>query len=386
MGSVGMGRSALRQSARHTRTLPSSNSSTTFILSTLIALLVLLGLLMVYSASYSFAYERLGDPNFYLKRQTLHAVIGLVLMLIFARIDHRLWMRMDVLFLGFAFLMVLATFVPGVASGTRWIRLGPLNLQPTEVLKIALIVYLSASLYRRREHLKTFSQGVWPHLLVVGVIALITIKQPDFGMALMFLSITYFLMFISGVRFKHLLYTVMAALPPLVLLMIAAPYRRARLMSFLDPFGDANNTGYQIIQSLVSLGSGGLWGRGLGSGVEKLGYLPAAHTDFIFSVLGEELGLWGAFLVMMGFFALGCLGIKISFNAPDRFGSLMAAGLTFALCWQALLNLGVAVGVLPVTGLTLPFVSYGGSSLLTSMAMVGMLISIARAQPGGLHE
>lgn len=355
-------------------------------LSTLVILLVLLGLLMVYSASYTYAYERLDDPNFYLKRQALHAGLGLLLMLVFAKVDYRRWMQADVLFLGFAFLLVLATFVPGIASGTRWIRLGPLNLQPTEILKIALIIYLSASLYRRRDLLKTFAQGVWPHLLVVGVIALVTIRQPDFGMALMFLSISYFLMFISGVRFKHLLYTVLAALPPLVLIMIAAPYRRARLLSFLDPFSDANNTGYQIIQSLVSLGSGGIWGRGLGSGVEKLGYLPAAHTDFIFSVVGEELGLWGAFLIMMGFFALGCIGIKITLNAPDRFGSLMAAGLTFTLCWQALLNLGVAVGLLPVTGLTLPFVSYGGSSLLASMAMVGLLISISRAQPGGLHE
>ncbi len=342
--------------------------------------LVLLGLLMVYSASYARGYEEAGDPLRYVKRQALAAAVGLVALFVLAAVDYRRWKELDVLLLLGGLLLVAATLVPGVANGGRWIRLGGFNLQPTEGLKVALIVFMAASLHRRRERARLFVEGVWPHLLVLGVAALMTMAQPDFGMALMYVSIAYFLMFLGGARLKHLCGTLLAAAPPLALLLLAAPYRRARLFSFLDPFGDATGAGYQVIQSLVSLGSGGVWGRGLGAGVEKLGYLPAAHTDFIFSVLGEELGLSGALLVLAGFCLLGYWGTRAAQAAPDRFGALLAAGLTFTLCLQAVLNLGVAVGLLPVTGLTLPFISYGGSSLLVSLAMCGMIISVARAR------
>lgn len=344
--------------------------------------LVLLGLLMVYSASYARAYQQLGDPNFFFKRQVLSAAIALVLFVVCARMDYRRWMALDLPLLVFSSALVVATLVPGVATGTRWIHLGVLNLQPTEVLKVALLIYLAASLTRREARVGLFAQGVWPHLLVAGTLAALSIKQPDFGMALMFLSIAYFMLFVGGARIKHLLATLLSLAPPLAALMVAAPYRRARLFSFLDPFSNASGSGYQVIQSLVSLGSGGLWGRGLGAGVEKLGYLPAAHTDFIFSVLGEEFGVWGTVLLVLSFFALGALGLRIAWQARDRFGALLAAGITFALCLQALLNLGVALGLLPVTGLTLPFVSYGGSSLFASLAMAGMLVSVARAGGG----
>lgn len=340
--------------------------------------LVLLGLVMIYSASYARAYEQSGDSNYYLKRQLFAVALGLPVLLVCARLDYRRWMSIDGLFLALCAALLVATLIPGVAVGYLWMRLGPLNFQPTEFLKLALIVYLAASLTRRQERVREFSQGLWPHVVVMGAITLLTIKQPDFGMAMMFVSITYCMLFVGGVSLKHLSATLLAALPPLALLMVAAPYRLARLFSFVDPFSDAQQGGYQIIQSLVSLGSGGLWGRGLGAGVEKLGYLPAAHTDFIFAVLGEELGLWGTGLALAGFVCLGWLGVRVALGAADRFGMLLAAGMTFSLCFQAFLNLGVAVGALPVTGLTLPFVSYGGSSLLVSLAMMGVLLSVSR--------
>lgn len=385
MGSVGVVRHSQKRVGAQ-RTVPLRRGSSSAAISVLVLGLVLLGLFMVYSASYARAYDQTGDPNFFLKRQLFAAFVGVVLFFICARMPYRLWARFDGLFLAVALALVMVTLIPGLALGSRWIRLGPLNFQPTEMLKVALIVYLAASLSRRQTRVGEFSQGVGPHLLMAGAMALLAIKQPDFGMALLFLSITYFMLFVGGARLKHLLGTLLAALPPLLALMVAAPYRRARLLSFLDPFSDASGGGYQIIQSLVSLGSGGIWGRGLGGGIEKLGYLPAAHTDFIFSVLGEELGLWGTTLMLTGFLLLGYLGMKVALQASDRFGALFAAGITFTLCLQALLNVGVALGLLPVTGLTLPFISYGGSSLLASLAMAGMLVNVANAGRGGGHE
>lgn len=386
MGSLGMAKRQAAAVPPRRRHVPSTTPYAAG-LTVLVVALLLVGLLMVYSASYARAYEQTGDPNFFLKRQLVAAVAGLIVFVVCALVPAQRWMSVDVLLLGVSVVLVLATLIPGVAVGSRWIRLGPMNVQPTELLKVALIIYVAASLCRRRQRVREFSQGVWPHLLVAAGAAMLSIKQPDFGMALMFLSITYFLLFLGGTRFKHLLVTILAALPPLVLLMVAAPYRRARLLSFLDPFGDAANGGYQTIQSLVSLGSGGVWGRGLGGSVEKLGYLPAAHTDFIFSVVGEELGIVGTLTIVVGFILLGYLGFRIAVQAADRFSALVAAGITFTLCLQALLNVGVAVGLLPVTGLTLPFISYGGSSLLASLAMAGILVSIGRdAVRGGAHD
>lgn len=376
MGSVSMANSL--KGMRSSRNSLSAPGAPTVAVVAVVLGLVMLGLVMIYSASYARAYEQSGDSNYYLKRQLFAAMLGFPLLLVCARLDYRRWMTVDGWFLAACVALLVATLIPGVAVGYLWMRLGPFNFQPTEFLKLALIVYLAASLTRRQERVREFSQGLWPHLTVMGAITLLTIKQPDFGMAMMFVSITYCLLFAGGAALKHLGATLLAALPPLALLMVAAPYRLARLFSFLDPFADAQQGGYQIIQSLVSLGSGGLWGRGLGAGVEKLGYLPAAHTDFIFSVLGEELGLWGTGLVLAGFVCLGWLGVRVALNAPDRFGMLLAAGVTFSLCFQAFLNLGVAVGALPVTGLTLPFVSYGGSSLLVSLIMVGVLLSVSR--------
>jgi cell division protein FtsW len=377
MGSIGLTNHALQRQPMPARSIHLSAGSS-LALTFLIFGLVLLGLLFVYSASYSRAFEQTGDPNFFLTRQLIALGAGLVIFLICIRIPYQFWLKVDTILLLGAGLLTLATLIPGIALNGRWIDLGPTNLQPTEVLKVALLIYMAASLYRREDRIKEFSQGVWPHILVAGAAALIAIKQPDFGMALMFLSITFFLLFIGGARLKHLGGMLLLGIPPLALLMIAAPYRLARLLSFLDPYGNASNGGYQIIQSWVSLGSGGLLGRGLGAGVEKLGYLPAAHTDFIFSVMGEELGMFGTMMILIGFFVLGWLGFSVALNCKNRFAQLLAAGLTFALCWQALLNVGVAVGVLPVTGLTLPFISYGGSSLLASLAMGGILINLAR--------
>jgi cell division protein FtsW len=256
--------------------------------------------------------------------------------------------------------------------------LGPFSFQPSELAKVALVVYLAASLDHKHERLTDLRRGVLPHCLVAGALALLLLAEPDFGSAALVAVVLLGMLFAAGVRTRHLLLLCSAAIPGMVALMVAEPYRVKRLMTFLDYNLDPRGDGFQLRQSLIAFGSGGMAGVGLGQSQQKMFFLPAAHTDFIFSVIGEELGLLGALLVL-GLFALIALrGFRIAVAHPERFGALLAFGVTLLLVVQGLLNVGVVLGCLPTKGLVLPFISYGGSAMLLTMAEVGVLLALAR--------
>jgi cell division protein FtsW len=347
------------------------------------ALLLLYGLVMVYSASAPFSLRIYGDGLHLFLKQLLAAGVGIGGLILFAHIDyHRLRDLDDILLLG-TFLLTVLTLLPlHRLSDGRWLRLGGFAIQPTELLKFALIAYVAATIDRKGDRIRSFTEGVLPFVVVLGIIAMVVIAQPDLGMTLILSSLTLGLLFLGGARLKHLGLVVLGAVPVVYLAIRLAPYRLARVLSFLDPHAYSTSSGYQIIQSLVAIGSGGLFGRGLGASHAKLFYLPQAYNDFIFAVTAEELGMIGA-LILIGLFALfAWRAFSVARGAPDRFGRLLAMGIGFSICLQAFLNLGVALGLLPVTGLTLPFISDGGSSLLITLCMVGVLLNISRQGQG----
>jgi cell division protein FtsW len=346
------------------------------LLLTVLAML-LLGLILVYSSSYYLSATHLDDPSHLLKKQLLAALIGLILLFILMNFDYHLLRQIDGLLLLGALGLTLLTLVSGLSSGGRWLLLGPLRLQPSEPLKLALILYMASTITRRGDRMRSFRQGILPYLVVLGIAAGLVIAQPDLGMALLYSATVFFMLFVGRARVLHLIVSGLTILP-LVCLFLHTSYRWGRIVSFLNPFQYAQDKGYQLLQSLTALGSGGLFGRGLGLGRAKLLYLPSAHNDFIVSVIGEELGLLGGLLLVGLFGFLLYRGLKNVWRAADRFGFILGSGLLFALGLQATLNLGVAAGALPVTGLTMPFISYGGSSLIISLAMVGILLNISK--------
>jgi cell division protein FtsW len=342
------------------------------------SLLVLAGMIALYSASAPFSLRHFGSDTSMLLRQMIAALVGLILLAALAAADYRRLAAINDLLLLGSFMLTVATILPlGLGDG-RWLALGPASLQPTELLKFSLIVYLATSLARKGDRVRTFLDGVLPYIIVLGVLAAVVVNQPDLGMVLVFGAVTLGMLFFAGARLWHLAGIVVGCAPLVFLAVRVAPYRTARLLSFLNPFAHSTTSGYQTIQSLIAVGSGGLFGRGLGASRAKLFYLPQSHNDFIASVIAEELGFIGmlAMLGLLGF--LVWRAFVIAERAPDRLGRLLALGIGLTLGFQTLVNLGVVVGLLPVTGLTLPFLSNGGSSLIVTLAMVGVLLSISR--------
>ncbi len=336
------------------------------------------GLLFVYSASFPLSVRMYGHPFGYLERQALGAVVGLLALALMWRVDYHHWAQVDDILLVGAFLLTALTVIPGIPGGARWLGLGPATLQPTELGKVALILYMGGSLLRRGEDIKDFRQGIVPYLCVLGAFGVLLVLQPDLGMFLVYAFLIGFLLWVGGARLFHLLGVGLGTVPLLAGLMVVAPYRLGRLLAFLDPAGYQETYAYQVYQSMMAVGAGGLLGRGLGASRAKLFYLPEAHNDFVFAVVAEETGLVGAAIAISLLAALVFFGCQTARRAPDRLGALYALGASFVLGFQALLNLGVVVGVLPVTGLTLPFISYGGTSLAVSLALVGLILGVAR--------
>lgn len=342
-------------------------------------LLLLYGLVMVYSASSPFSLRYFHNGSYLFFKQLLAAGIGIGLLLLFSHFDYHRWQHLhDILLLG-SFILTVITLLPlpSVSNG-RWLYLGPFALQPTELLKFSLITYLATTIVRKEEQMKSFTEGVLPFIIVFLALAGAVIKQPDFGMVLIFGSLTAVMLFLGGARIFHLALLGIGSLPFVYLAIKTAPYRLARLLAFLNPQAYSTSSGYQIIQSLTAVGSGGITGRGLGASRAKLFYLPQSYNDFIFSITAEELGLIGAFLLIGFFVAFAWRAFAIARQAPDRLGMLLALGISFTISVQALLNLGVSLGVLPVTGLTLPFISNGGSSLIVTLSMVGVLLNVSK--------
>jgi cell division protein FtsW len=344
-----------------------------------VACLVLAGLIFVSTASGPVSTRLYGDPWAMLKRQALAVGIGLLLLFLFWRVDYHRWMGVDDLLLLASFLLTGLTLIPRLGAAGRWLSLGPLSLQPSEFGKLALLLYLSGSLVRRERELANPRQGLLPHLFVLGLFALLFLLQPDFGMLFLYAALTLFLLWVGGVPVGHLLLTGISALPVALALLFTARYRLERLLAFLNPAAYRDTVGYQLYQALLAIGSGGVLGRGLGASRVKLFYLPSAHNDFVFAVVAEEIGFLGVTVLLLLYAGLGVLGFRVARRAPDKLGVLYALGASFLLGFQTVLNLGVAVGMVPVTGLTLPFLSYGGSSAMVSLALVGLILGVARA-------
>jgi cell division protein FtsW len=344
-----------------------------------VTLLLLTGLLTLYSASAPFSARHYGSSLHLVLRQAMAAAVGAIVAFVLSQLDYRLLRRIDDLLLGAAAFLVILTVlpIPGVADG-RWLHLGAFDLQPSELLKVALLVYVACTIERKAGQMRQFVSGVLPFVIVLGVAGLVILQQPDLGMVLVLCALVGTLLFLGGVRLGHLALVLGGAVPFALLAVVLAPYRLNRLMAFLVPGEFSTSSGYQTLQSLVAIGSGGLLGRGLGASRAKLFYLPQAHSDFVFSILGEELGLLGSAAVLALFAVLAWRALVIARGASDPLGRLLALGVGFVLLLQALVNAGVTVGLLPVTGLTLPFFSHGGSSLVVTLSLVGLLLSVSR--------
>lgn len=342
------------------------------------AVLLFSGFIMLYSASSPFSLRHYGSDTSMLIRQLMAAGVGILALIVLEYWDyHRLVLLNDVFLIG-GILLTLLTILPIGLSNGRWLLLGPFTFQPTEAVKFSLILFMAHSLNRKGDTIKRFSEGMLPYLILLGLLAAIVIVQPDLGMIVVFGMVMMAMLFFAGARIIHLLSVGAASIPLMFLAIRFAPYRFARLLSFLSPEAYSQSTGYQTIQSLTAIGSGGIFGRGLGASHAKLFYLPQSHNDFIMSVLAEELGLIGVLAVVVLIGLLVWRAFRIAETAPDRLGQLLAMGIGFALGFQTLVNLGVVVGLLPVTGLTFPFFSSGGSSLIITLALIGVLLNVSK--------
>lgn len=342
--------------------------------------LVGIGIVMVYSASSALAMKKFGSDYFFLKKQAVFALVGIVTLVVCRNIPYRWYRPMAYPLVALALVMLVAVLVSPLAvtagGSSRWLRLGALRFQPSEFARFALIVYMAYSMEKKADKIKELSIGFLPHVVVMGVFALLIVKQPDFGSAAILASLTWIMMFVGGVRLTCLFTT--CGLMGLIgyHVITSAEYRVRRVMTFLDPWQYKSDEGYQIVHSLMAFGTGGWWGAGIGKGHQKLFYLPEPHTDFIFSVIGEELGLAGVVVIIVLYSVVVWKGIRIARNAPDLFGCYLAIGLTAALGLQICINMAVTLGLLPTKGLTLPFLSYGGTSLVLNMASIGILMNI----------
>ena len=343
--------------------------------------LVSLGLTMVFISSTVMANSQYQDPYFFVKRQTFYALLGVGMLVLGRSLDYHRYKDYVYWFLFAALIGLVLVFVPGlgakVRGAARWVRLGPLTLQPSEFAKLAMVLFLAYSLSRKQEKMKYFAIGFLPHMLIAGVFIALIGKEPDFGTALTLACIVFIMLLVGGTRFTYILISFCLAVPLAVVMVLRDPKKFSRILSFLDPFKYGQDVGYQLKQSLLAIGSGGFWGMGPGQSRAKLFYLPDAHTDFILSIFSEELGFIGVILVLALFALLIYRGLVVTLRAPDAFGSYLALGLTLMISLPACINMGVVSGILPTKGLSLPFLSYGGSSLMVNLMAVGILLNIS---------
>ena len=348
------------------------------------------GVVMVYSASAVFAVERLHDSLYFFKRQALGASVGLLVLLGTLKLGYRRLEALAVPLLLFALALLVLVQIPGLghaAGGARrWLRIGSLQFQPSELAKIALVLWLARSLGKKADRMQLFSVGVLPHLLVLGLCGTLLMMEKDFGSTMVLAGLTFALLFVAGARFTYLLAALPVALGAGALLIFTSAYRIGRLKAFLNPWEDPQGTGYQAIESLLGFGAGGTFGVGLGESKQKLFFLPAAHTDFILSIVGEELGFAGVCAVLLLFALLVWRGLRAAFAAPEAFGAYAALGLTLLFAFEALVNAGMTLSLLPTKGMALPFLSYGMTSVIACCMAAGILLSISGGAGGFLKR
>ncbi len=344
-------------------------------------LLVTLGLIAVYSASSNLAEHRLGDSYYYLKKQLLFCMMGVGLMVLTRYIPCTLYSKLVYPLLLLSACLLVFLFVPGlgrrVGGACRWMRVAGFSFQPSELAKFSLAVYMAYSMAKKGTEMETFSKGLLPHLLIAGIFMGLIVLQPDLGTAVIIGAWVLIALFVGGVRLYQLFAMLLVSAPVLLWLIWHAEYRVKRMLAFLNPWDDPRGIGFQIIHSFLAFGSGGIFGAGLGNSKQKLFYLPEPHTDFALSIIGEELGLVGVATVIVLFGILITGGIRVGLKAKDLYSTYLAVGLTSFIALQVLINMGVVMGLLPTKGLTLPLISYGGSSLLITLASIGVLLNIS---------
>jgi cell division protein FtsW len=344
--------------------------------------LLALGMTMVLSTSYLYSQERYSDGTYFFRKQLVAMGAGAAALVACSMVPSALYRRFAYPLLAVSFIFLIFVLVPGIGvnrgGARRWIMLAGFAFQPSELAKLAMVFYLAHSMAKKEQMIRTFSVGVLPHLLVSGAFAGVLLLEPDFGSALILTMLLYFMLFVGGARVHHLLATLLMALPLLIYVMTQAEYRLRRLLIFLNPWSDASGSGFHVIQSLIAFGSGQIWGRGLGESRQKLFYLPEAHTDFVYSVVGEELGLLGAWAVLALFGIIIMRGLRLTAKIEEPFDHYLAFGLTVLLGVQALIHMGVVMGLMPTKGLVLPFISYGGSAMVMNLMAAGILLGLSR--------
>jgi len=349
------------------------------ILCVTVAILVLIGIVMVFSSSA--AYTEHNDSFYFLKRQVLWCLLGTGLLLITKNLDYHKLHQYTYPIMIFTFLLLVVVMFPEfskkVGGARRWLAFGGFSFQPSELAKFTLVLFIAKSLVKRADKLRSFAYGYLPNLIVLGFFFIPIFFQPDFGTVMVILAVTFTMLFIAGLRKKFLFLSILAIIPIVALAILFAEYRTRRIIAFLNPWEDPSGVGFQVIQSFYAFGRGGFWGAGLGESSQKLYRLPEAHTDFIFSVIGEELGFVGTTAIVLLFLIFIWRGFLTAYQAKDPFGTHLATGLTLLIGLQAFINLGVASGLLPTKGLTLPFISMGGSSMLVTMLSVGVILNIS---------
>src|SRR5260221_9061023 len=344
--------------------------------------LVCASLVMVYSASAVIGLEKYAQrPTYFLFKQTTFALLGLALMPLVMRVDYRHYRQPAVIWTALAMValaLVGVLFGPRINGARRWFGVAGIGVQPSELAKIVVIFFVAAILERRVDRIDDLKSSLVPVAVVLGALGGLIMLQPDLGTALAIIVIVSAMVFAAGINYRYIIGLLLVSLPAAYLVLISADYRRRRMMVFLNPWDDPLGDGFQVIQSLIAVGTGGMFGRGLMAGVQKLFYLPDPHTDFIYAVIGEELGLAGATVVLACFCVIAWRGLRTAVRAPDRFGAFLALGLTAMIVVQAFFNISVVLGLLPTKGIPLPFVSFGGSSLLMSMIGMGILLNVSQ--------
>ncbi|MDQ0350525.1 cell division protein FtsW [Alkalibacillus filiformis] len=353
-----------------------------YVLLTAIAILLLIGLVMVYSSSSIWSDYKFGDSGFYLKRQALFALLGVIGIVITLKIPYYKWLQYSVTAYVLCFLLLIAVLIPGIGmvrgGAQSWIGVGAFSIQPSEFMKIGMILLFAAVLPKIQRELRQFSKGFLPMLLLLVVPFGLIMLQPDLGTGIVFVGTGMLMLFIAGAKISHFVFLASIGLAGLVALIASAPYRISRITAFLNPWEDPLGDGFQIIQSLYAIGPGGLMGLGFGNSMQKYFYLPEPQTDFIFAVIAEELGLIGGVFILGLFLIVIWRGILIALNTQDLSASLLAFGITAMITIQVMINISVVIGLIPVTGITLPLLSYGGSSLTITLLSLGVLLNISK--------
>jgi len=346
--------------------------------------LICIGITMIYSSSGIYALQELGNKAYFLNRHVLFLFIGLLAAFGTMAIDYRDLKPFTKPLLLVVIVMLVLVLIPGIGKASfgarRWFRIGPFNFQPSEFAKLAILVYAADFLSRKQNKIRDFWEGFMPLIIIMGLLCALIVKQPDLGNSLLIALIILIMMFVAGARLFHIGILASLGFPVLGFLIYSEPYRVRRIMAFLHPDHDVHGVGFQLAQSQIALGSGGLFGVGLGKSAQKLFYLPAAHTDFILSIIGEELGLVGTIVVVFLFAAFIWQAARIAKRTTDPFGYYLALGIVIMIGLQAVVNIGVSIGALPTKGLPLPFISYGGSALIFNLIAVALLLNISRTQ------